>query len=93
LSPIDARRAIRNVSRVLNPGGEIYIRGYGIIDDGRTSPKNLVSFNLVYINVYDQGQAYTEQEHRGWLEEAGFHSFQRMILTDGSSIITARKQP
>jgi ubiquinone/menaquinone biosynthesis C-methylase UbiE len=91
LSPDDARCAIKNVSKVMNPGGEIYIRGYGIIDNSRTSPQKLVGFNLVYINVYDEGQAYTEQEHKDWLEEAGFGSFRRDILTDGSSIITARK--
>jgi hypothetical protein len=50
-----------------------------------------VGFNLVYINVYDEGQAYTEQEQKDWLEEAGFDSFKRTILEDGSSIITARK--
>ncbi len=91
LSPDDARCAIKNVSKVMNPGGEIYIRGYGIIDNSRTSPQKLVGFNLVYINVYDEGQAYTEQEHKDWLQEAGFGSFRRDILTDGSSIITARK--
>jgi ubiquinone/menaquinone biosynthesis C-methylase UbiE len=91
LSPDDARCAIKNVSKVMNPGGEIYIRGYGIIDNSRISPRKLVGFNLVYINVYDEGQAYTEQEHKDWLEEAGFGSFNRDILADGSSIITARK--
>jgi SAM-dependent methyltransferase len=91
LSPYDARCAIRNVSEVMNPGGDIYIRGYGIIDNSRTSPSKLVGFNLVYINVYDEGQAYTEQEYKDWLEEAGFDTFRRTILADGSSIITARK--
>ncbi len=91
LSPDDARSAIQNVSKVMNPGGEIYIRGYGIIDDSRISPQKLVGFNLVYINVYDESQAYTEQEHKDWLEQAGFGDFMRTILEDGSSIITARK--
>jgi len=91
LSPDDACRAIKNVSQVMNPGGDIYIRGYGIIDNSRISPSKLVGFNLVYINVYDEGQAYTEQEYRNWLEEAGFDSFRRNTLADGSSIITARK--
>ena len=91
LSPEDARRDIKNVSEVMNPGGKIYIWGYGIIDNSRISPSKLVGFNLVYVNVYDEGQAYTEQEHKDWLEEAGFESFRRTILTDGSSIITARK--
>jgi hypothetical protein len=91
LSPDDARCAIKNVSEVMNPGGEIYIRGYGIIDNSRTSPSKLVRFNLVYINVYAEGQAYTEKQHKDWLEEADFESFRRTILADGSSIITARK--
>ena len=91
LSAEDAKLAIKNVSKVINPGGEIYIRGYGIIDNSRVSPHKLVAFNLVYINVYDGGQAYTEQEHKDWLEEAGFGNFKRTILPDGSSIIRARK--
>jgi hypothetical protein len=50
-----------------------------------------VSFNIVFVNVYDEGQAYTEQEHKEWLEEVDFEDFWRMILPDGGSIITARK--
>ena len=91
LSPDDARCAIKNVGMVMNPEGEIYIRGYGIIDNSRTSPQKLVGFNLVFINVYDEGQAYTEQEYKEWLEEADFGDFRRTILPDGDSIITARK--
>lgn len=91
LSPDDARRALKNVSKVVNPGGAIYIRGYGIIDNSRTSPPELVGFNLVFINVYDEGQAYTEQEHKDWLEEAGFVDFERITLPEEGSIITARK--
>ena len=91
LSPKDARYALKNVSRVMNPGGEIYIRGGGIIDNSRTSPPELVSFNIVLVNVYDEGQAYTEQEHKEWLEEADFGTFKRSVLPDGGSIITAQK--
>lgn len=91
LSQADARRAVKNISRVINPGGDVYIRGYGIIDNSRISPQKLVAFNLVFINVYEEGQAYTEQEHKDWLEEAGFDNFKRIVLPDLSSIITARK--
>ena len=91
LSPDDARRTLKNVSRVMNPDGTIYITGSGIIDNSRTSPPDLVGFNLVFINVYDEGQAYTEQEHKDWLEEAGFGDFRRIVGSDDRSIITARK--
>ncbi|RLC20457.1 MAG: hypothetical protein DRH93_13610 [Deltaproteobacteria bacterium] len=91
LSQADARRAVKNISRVINPGGDIYIRGYGILDNSRISPQKLVAFNLVFINVYEEGQAYAEEEHKDWLEEAGFDNFKRTVMPDGSSIITARK--
>jgi len=91
LSPDNARRMIKNVSKVVNPGGIIFIGGSGIIDNSRTSPPVRVGLNLVFINVYDEGQAYTEQEHRDWLTEASFEDFQRINLSEGRSIITARK--
>ncbi len=51
-----------------------------------------VSFNLVFLNIYDHGQAYTEQEYRNWLAEAGFVDFERVLLpSNPSSILTARK--
>jgi hypothetical protein len=91
LSPDDARRTLKNVGKVVKPGGAIYITGSGIIDNSRTSPTDAVGFNLVFINVYDEGQAYTEQEHKDWLEEAGFGDSERITLPDESSIIAARK--
>lgn len=91
LSPDNARRMIKNVGKVVNPGGVIFIGGSGIIDDSRTSPPEKVGLNLVFINVYDEGQAYTEQEHQDWLTEASFEDFERISLSEGRSIITARK--
>jgi SAM-dependent methyltransferase len=90
-SPDDARRALKNVGSVVNPDGRVFITGSGIIDSTRTSPPDLVGFNLVFINVYDEGQAYTEQEHQKWLEEASFGDFERLVMPDTRSIITARK--
>jgi hypothetical protein len=75
----------------LSPGGYIYILG-AVLDDSRLSPPGTVSFNLVFLNVYDAGEAYTEQEYRRWLEEAGFGHIERVILPDGNSIIAAQKQ-
>jgi SAM-dependent methyltransferase len=92
LSPEDARLALRNIGAAINSGGTIYILGQ-ILDDSRTSPPEAVGFNLIFINVYDAGEAYTEQEHRDWLTEAGFVDIKRadFFLADGLGIITARK--
>jgi hypothetical protein len=43
------------------------------------------------INAYAGGQAYTEAEHRSWLEAVGFHDFSRTRLLNGTSIVSARK--
>jgi cyclopropane fatty-acyl-phospholipid synthase-like methyltransferase len=85
-----ARRALKNVGKVIEPGGAIYIRG-DVVDDSGVSPVGAVMRNLVYLNTYDEGQAYTEQEHREWLKEAGFADFERKLLPDGFSLISARK--
>ncbi len=91
LSPEEAQSAIKKVADVLEPGGELYILGTGIVDDSRVSPPESVLFNLVFVNVYDGGEAYTEQQYRDWLDEAGLVDFQRVTLPNGSGIISARK--
>ena len=93
LSPDDARRAVQNVGAAIKPGGTIYIVGK-ILDDSRTSPSEVTQFNLVLINEYYAGEAYTEQEHREWLSAAGFVDIQRsnFILATGFGFMTARKQ-
>jgi SAM-dependent methyltransferase len=72
LSPDDARRALRNIGNAMEPGGRIFIRGMGILDDSRLSPPEAVVHNLVFVNLYDDGQAYTKREYEDWLLDAGF---------------------
>ena len=91
LSPNQARSALRNISAVTRPGGVIYILGAGILDDSRVSPPEAAMFNIVFLNLYEGGQAYTEGEYKDWLIEAGFENFERVILPGGESILTARK--
>ena len=89
LSAEDARQVINNVGKVINPGGWLYIFGGGMLENSRLSPKSSVEWNLVYINTYDNGQSYTEDEHRDWLREAGFEDINFRLE---EFTITARKQ-
>ena len=90
-SPKDARLALKNISTAINPGGKIYIIGQ-ILDDSRQSPPEAVGFNLNFINTFDVGESYTEQEHREWLGKAGFIDIERAsyMLAGGVGLITAR---
>jgi 2-polyprenyl-3-methyl-5-hydroxy-6-metoxy-1,4-benzoquinol methylase len=75
LSAEEARQVINNVGKVVNPGGWLYIFGSGMLENSRLSPKAAVNMNLVFINTYNSGQSYTEDEHQAWLKEAGFENF------------------
>lgn len=90
LSQEEARSALKNVIKVVEPGGDLYILGR-VLDDSRLSPPNALNGNIFFLNIYDGGQAYTEGQHRDWLTEAGFGSMERTLLSDGQSVIVARK--
>jgi SAM-dependent methyltransferase len=90
LSAHDARRALQNIGTALNPGGKIFIIGQ-ILDDSRRSPLDAVGFNLSFINFFDAGESYTDSEYRDWLSAAGFIDIERSLLSEGGSLMTARK--
>lgn len=90
LSADHAQLALRHVNQSMEPGGTLFILGT-ILDDSRLAPSYAVKSNLFYLNIYDEGRAYTEGEYRYWLEEAGFVGFERVVVQDGTSIIKARK--
>ncbi len=86
LAPEQARRALEHTSAAINPGGSIYIMG-DILEDSRLAPADTVAFNLVFINVYEEGQAYTRQEYREWLAQVGFEDIEFV----SAEMVKARK--
>jgi hypothetical protein len=93
LPPDEARSAILNAARSLNPGGEIAVAGSGVVDDDRLGPPEGVFLNLTFLNLYRAGESYTESQYRAWLAEAGFHSITRTRLADGCALFRARLAP
>ena len=90
LSPDQAAQALCNVSQVIEPSGVIYILG-AILDDSHLSPPEIVAQDLLYLNNFDEGAAYTEHDYKDWLTQAGFDGFERVVLPNASSVIKARK--
>ena len=78
LSPEQDRRALDNISQVINPGGAIYIVGGMYLNDSRLTPADLSVFNITFLGLYEHGQLYTEKEHDEWLTEAGFVEVQHV---------------
>ena len=85
-----ARRALRNVGRALVPRGVLFIIGW-VLGDSQLSPPEIAASNFAFLNIYDEGRAFTEAAHRAWLLEAGFTTFERTLLPSGESIIRAEK--
>ena len=89
LSPEDAVRALRRIRGIVVPGGSIYILGQ-VVDNTRLSPILAVGFSLMTLNLYDDGQAYTQQEYLDWLAEAGFAGGDIGALSTGMTLISAK---
>lgn len=90
LSAEQNQRALRHAYAALTPGGVLYISAR-VLDDTRTSPPDTATFNLVFLNLYEHGQAYTEGEYRLWLADAGFINVERIVPPRGDSILVAHK--
>lgn len=89
-SSADACQALRHIHHGLKPDGELYVFGT-VLDDSRLTPVEMVRSNLIFPNVLDDGQAYTEQTYRKWFTETNFVGFERVVLPTGFSIIRVHK--
>ena len=82
--------AARNIAASMVSGGTLFVIG-NICDDTMLSPKQAVFQNVMFLNLYDAGQGYTESQYRGWLEDAGFAHITRESPVGGVGMIIARK--
>ncbi len=87
----DAKAVVSNCAQALRHGGEFFVIGR-MLDDSRVSPKEAVAVNVMFINVYEDGQAYTESEYRSWLQDAGLVENERVVLAGGYSIMRGVKR-
>ncbi len=90
LPPKDVALVLENVSSVVEAGGMIYVLGH-VLDNSRISPIEEVWYSSLNINFYDIPGSYTEGEYRDWLSDAGFDPLERGRLSNGDSVIVARK--
>ena len=87
----DARTILRNVASCLTPGGIVLILAT-MMENSRLAPVMQVGQNLVFLNVYDNGLIYTEEEYRTLLADAGFvDTAVRQAAVVGQALISARK--
>ena len=90
LSEEENQKLVNNLASALNPGGTLHLIGW-VLDNSRLTPQKTVNYNLILLNGYQSGQAYTEAEYYYWLNAADLEAPERIVYSDGTSIITARK--
>lgn len=92
ISPEMAQKSLKNVFKALEPGGTLLIVGK-VLDNTRIFPLQSVLFNLLFLNLYDDGQAYTEEEYTKWLSDAQFIDIKinNNLPPIGDALITAVK--
>lgn len=92
LSREEAQATLANVSRAVAPGGQIYIFGT-VLDNSHLGPPISMAYSLVFLNSYDNGQAYTEKEYHDMLTQAGFTGITvDYEALDGMCLIHAEKK-
>jgi hypothetical protein len=92
LTPEQTQAALKNVHQALVPGSPLYVVGW-ILDDTRSTPLSYATYNLLFVNDYENALIHTEAEHRLWLSEAGFTSVarDRESRTYAADYMVARK--
>lgn len=86
--PDDICRALAACRAALAPEGLLCITGY-LLDDDRRGPPLALGADLLFLNYYEEGAAYTREEYRGWLRETGFNTLAFHSLPGGQTLIVA----
>lgn len=90
LSADQGKRTAHNIAAALPSAGTFFVVGH-ICDDSRLSPETCVGMNMNFLNMFEDGEAYTESQYRDWLGDAGFAEVTREPFLQGTSLVTASK--
>lgn len=84
----DIRRALNACRAALAPDGWLCILGY-VLEDDRRGPPLALGADLLFLNYYEEGAAYTRSEYENWLRESGFATLAFHSLPGGQTLIVA----
>lgn len=71
--PETARSTISEAAGLLRPGGRLVLYEW-VLEDSRDRPETVALFALMMLVENEGGNAYTEQEFRDWLQDAGLET-------------------
>ena len=83
----DIRQAVRELRRVVRPGGRVAVVDFAIDDQRRT----LLRGTLFAVNMMSHGDTHTDPDIRAWMAAAGLVDVRRTDLDDARWVFTGRK--
>jgi ubiquinone/menaquinone biosynthesis C-methylase UbiE len=85
-----SRSLLRKTFKALAPGGTIAIAEF-LVNEDRTGPVMPLFFSANMLVNTDDGDTYSFEEIRGWLEEAGFTNARLLEVPGPSPLVLATK--
>jgi SAM-dependent methyltransferase len=85
-----SRNLLRKTFDALAPGGSIVI-GEFLVDADRRGPVNGLIFSVNMLVNTDEGDTFSFEEIRGWLEQCGFENARLVPAPGPSPLIVAEK--
>lgn len=86
----DSRALLKKTFGALAPGSTIAIAEWLVNDDRSGPPSGLIFAVNMLVNT-DQGDTFSFEEIRGWLEEAGFRAARTLDVPGPSPLVLATK--
>jgi len=85
-----SRRLLEKTGRSLKPGGTIVIADW-LVNDDRTEPLNGLMFAVQMLVNTEQGDTFSFNEIKGWLEAAGFKDARTFDAPGPAPLVLATK--
>jgi ubiquinone/menaquinone biosynthesis C-methylase UbiE len=90
-SPEENRQVLQRLYHAMLPGGKLIIRDF-LLNRDKTGPLTGALFAINMLVNTDRGNAYSLEEMKSWLKQAGFTKIRRIKLTGNMALLEAYRK-
>ena len=90
-SPEENREVLQRLYLAMVPGGKVIIRDF-LLNRDKTGPITGALFAINMLVNTDRGNAYSQEEIKSWLKQAGFRKIRRIKLTSNMALLEAHRK-